>query len=102
MAVVGDRTRASPDRRPGPTEPSDGARDRGGQWPGGSPGRVAVIGAGPAGLTSAYLLGKRGVRCTVLEADAVPGGIARTVERDGWRFDVGGHRFFTKVREVEE
>ncbi|MGH9293090.1 MAG: NAD(P)/FAD-dependent oxidoreductase [Acidimicrobiales bacterium] len=60
------------------------------------------MGAGPAGLTSAYLLGKRGVRCTVLEADAVPGGIARTVERDGWRFDVGGHRFFTKVREVEE
>jgi len=47
------------------------------------------------------VLGKKGVTCTVLEADEVVGGIARTVERDGWRFDVGGHRFFTKVREVE-
>ncbi|MGH9303240.1 MAG: NAD(P)/FAD-dependent oxidoreductase [Acidimicrobiales bacterium] len=64
-------------------------------------GRVVVIGAGPAGLTAAYLLAKRGTRCTVLEADLVPGGIARTVERDGWRFDIGGHRFFTKVKDVE-
>ena len=42
-----------------------------------------------------------GARCTVLEADDVVGGISRTVERDGWRFDIGGHRFFTKVPEVE-
>ena len=63
---------------------------------------VVVIGAGPAGLTAAYALGRRGVTSTVLEADGVVGGIARTVERDGWRFDIGGHRFFTKVREVEE
>src|ERR1039458_7743861 len=62
---------------------------------------VVVIGAGPAGLTAAYALGKRGVPSTILEADTVVGGIARTVERDGWRFDIGGHRFFTKVREVE-
>ena len=66
------------------------------------PGRVLVIGAGPAGLTAAYALGRRHVCCTVVEADSVVGGIARTVERDGWRFDIGGHRFFTKVREVEE
>ncbi|MGH9023755.1 MAG: NAD(P)/FAD-dependent oxidoreductase, partial [Acidimicrobiia bacterium] len=65
-----------------------------------SPG-VVIIGAGPAGLTAAYELSKRGETCTVLEGDTVVGGISRTVERDGWRFDIGGHRFFTKVREVE-
>jgi protoporphyrinogen oxidase len=64
-------------------------------------GHVVVIGAGPAGLTAAYDLGKRGVATTVLEADDVVGGISRTVERDGWRFDIGGHRFFTKVPRVE-
>jgi monoamine oxidase len=63
---------------------------------------VVVIGAGPAGLTAALELGKRGATCTVLEADSVVGGISRTVERDGWRFDLGGHRFFTKVQEVED
>jgi protoporphyrinogen oxidase len=62
---------------------------------------VVIIGAGPAGLTAAYQLVKRGVKPTVLEADSVVGGISRTVERDGWRFDIGGHRFFTKVEEVD-
>ncbi|MFN2505604.1 MAG: NAD(P)/FAD-dependent oxidoreductase [Acidimicrobiales bacterium] len=61
-----------------------------------------MIGAGPAGLTAAYKLGQRGVKSTVLEADSVVGGISRTVQQDGWRFDIGGHRFFTKVRAVEE
>jgi len=65
-------------------------------------GEVVVIGAGPAGLTAAYELARRGMACTVLEADDTVGGISRTVERDGWRFDIGGHRFFTKVRAVEE
>src|SRR5262245_30949957 len=64
--------------------------------------QVVVIGAGPAGLTAAYELGKAGVPATVLEADTTVGGISRTVERDGWRFDLGGHRFFTKVRAVED
>jgi len=62
---------------------------------------VVIIGAGPAGLTAAHELAKRGARATILEADTVVGGISRTVERDGWRFDIGGHRFFTKVPEVE-
>jgi protoporphyrinogen oxidase len=61
-----------------------------------------VIGAGPAGLTAAYDLTKHGLPVAVFEADDVVGGISRTVERDGWRFDIGGHRFFTKVARVEE
>jgi len=63
---------------------------------------VVIIGAGPAGLTAAYMLTKRGVGSTVLESDTVVGGISRTAERDGWRFDIGGHRFFTKVKPVED
>ena len=65
-------------------------------------GRIVVIGAGPAGLTAAHELGKAGVTATVLEADDVVGGISRTVQRDGWRFDIGGHRFFTKVKRVDD
>src|SRR3954466_1040851 len=63
---------------------------------------VVVIGAGPAGLTAPYEPGKRGRVATVLELDDVVGGISRTVERDGWRFDIGGHRFFTKVKPVDD
>jgi protoporphyrinogen oxidase len=63
---------------------------------------VVIIGAGPAGLTAAYALTKAGEPVTVVESDVVVGGISRTVERDGWRFDIGGHRFFTKVPAVEE
>ncbi len=63
---------------------------------------VVIIGAGPAGLTAAYQLSKSGKRATILEADDIVGGISRTVERDGWRFDIGGHRFFTKVRDVDD
>src|SRR5678810_637977 len=64
--------------------------------------QVVIIGAGPAGLTAAYELVERyGITSTILESDSVVGGISRTVERDGWRFDIGGDRFFTKVKEVE-
>jgi protoporphyrinogen oxidase len=62
---------------------------------------VVIAGAGPGGLTAAYLLTQRGAHPVVLEADDVVGGISRTVLKDGWRFDLGGHRFFTKVPEVE-
>jgi protoporphyrinogen oxidase len=62
---------------------------------------VAIIGAGPAGLTSAYQLTKLGFSVVVIEKDPVyVGGISRTVEHDGFRFDIGGHRFFSKSREV--
>ncbi len=63
---------------------------------------VVVIGAGPAGLTAAYLLGKENAQVTVLEADPVyVGGIARTATYKGYCFDIGGHRFFSKSSEVE-
>jgi protoporphyrinogen oxidase len=62
---------------------------------------VAIIGAGPAGLTAAYQLTKKGYSVTVIEKDAhYVGGISRTVEHEGFRFDIGGHRFFSKAREV--
>jgi protoporphyrinogen oxidase len=62
---------------------------------------VAIIGAGPAGLTAAYLLTKAGYSVIVIEKDSVyVGGISRTVEHQGFRFDIGGHRFFSKSPEV--
>ncbi|WP_301074872.1 NAD(P)/FAD-dependent oxidoreductase [Sphingomonas sp.] len=62
---------------------------------------VAIIGAGPAGLTAAYLLGKAGYSVTVIEKDPrYVGGISRTVEHEGFRFDIGGHRFFSRSKEV--
>lgn len=62
---------------------------------------VAIIGAGPAGLTAAYLLTKQGQSVAIIEKDATyVGGISRTVEHDGYRFDIGGHRFFSKSRQV--
>jgi len=66
-----------------------------------TPAPVVVVGAGPAGLTAAVRLRQADVDVTVVEASDSVGGISRTVERDGWRFDLGGHRFFTKVPEVE-
>ena len=79
-----DSTSTTPDPRSAADDPS-----------------VVIIGAGPAGLTAAFELMKAGNRSTVIEADEIVGGISRSVERDGYRFDIGGHRFFTKVPEVE-
>jgi protoporphyrinogen oxidase len=62
---------------------------------------AVIFGAGPAGLTTAYELEKNKVSSTVLEKDDVVGGIARTVNYKGYLFDLGGHRFFTKVSLVE-
>ena len=62
--------------------------------------KVVVIGAGPAGLTAAYELARRKTVVTLLEKDDCVGGIARTVTYQGFRFDIGGHRFFTKVAVV--
>lgn len=63
---------------------------------------VAIIGAGPAGLTAGYLLGKAGIPVVILEADPeFVGGISRTARYKGFHFDIGGHRFFSKSAEVE-
>jgi protoporphyrinogen oxidase len=65
--------------------------------------RVAIIGAGPAGLTAAYLLGKAKQEVVVFEKDPkYVGGISRTESYKGYHFDIGGHRFFSKSKEVED
>jgi protoporphyrinogen oxidase len=61
---------------------------------------VVVLGGGPAGLTAAYQLSKQKIPTTVVEKDDVVGGLSRTVNYRGFRFDIGGHRFFTKIPEV--
>jgi protoporphyrinogen oxidase len=63
---------------------------------------TVILGAGPAGLTAGYQLVKRGLPVVVLEAEDQVGGIAKTAVRDGYRFDLGGHRFFTKAKEVDD
>ncbi|MDQ6842689.1 MAG: NAD(P)/FAD-dependent oxidoreductase [Actinomycetota bacterium] len=84
-----------------PDSTNHGAQDRGGaeittEHP------VLALGGGPAGLTAGYLLSKAGQSVIVLESTDQVGGIARTEVRDGYRFDLGGHRFFTKVKEVDD
>jgi protoporphyrinogen oxidase len=61
---------------------------------------TAVLGGGPAGLTAAYVLGRRGEPAIVFEGSGSVGGISRTVEWEGYRFDLGGHRFFTKLTPI--
>src|SRR5687768_12750274 len=64
---------------------------------------VVIIGAGPAGLTAGYLLSKKGVKVTILESHPTyVGGIAKTVSYKGFHFDIGGHRFFSKSKQVED
>ena len=67
-----------------------------------APGRVLIAGAGPAGLTAAYELSRRGARPVVFERDTIVGGHARTAVFRGYRFDMGGHRFFTKIPRVQQ
>src|SRR3977135_4471396 len=67
-----------------------------------TPQTTLVLGGGPAGLTAGYLLGKQHRDVTVFEAEDQVGGLAKTGEIDGYRFDLGGHRFFTKVTEVDD
>ena len=63
---------------------------------------VVIIGGGPAGLTAAYELVKQGIHPIVLEKADKVGGLARTETYKGFRFDMGGHRFFTKSEDVKK
>jgi protoporphyrinogen oxidase len=58
---------------------------------------IVIVGAGPAGLAAAFELQKHGLQPLVLERQPIVGGISRTEEYKGFRFDIGGHRFYTKV-----
>jgi len=64
--------------------------------------KVVIMGGGPAGLSAGYALTKKGYHVTVIEKEKQVGGISKTVEKKGYRFDLGGHRFFTKIEEVEQ
>lgn len=64
--------------------------------------KIVIMGGGPAGLAAGYELSKRGAEVVVLEKDNIVGGISRTVCRNGFRFDIGGHRFFTKIGRVND
>lgn len=60
-----------------------------------------IIGAGPAGLTAAYqLLKETNIKPIILEESDFIGGISRTVQYNGNRMDIGGHRFFLKAKEL--
>jgi protoporphyrinogen oxidase len=64
---------------------------------------TVIAGGGPAGLTAAYELTKHRRGCVVLEADpSLVGGISRTDQYKGYRFDIGGHRFFSKSEEINK
>ncbi len=62
--------------------------------------RIIIIGAGPAGLTAGYELIKKDFDVTILEAESQLGGISKTVDYKGNKMDLGGHRFFSKIPEV--
>ncbi len=64
--------------------------------------KAVIIGGGPAGLTAAYALCNDGIPSVVFEKDDIVGGISRTAHYKGFYFDIGGHRFFTKVKSVDE
>lgn len=67
--------------------------------------RILILGAGPAGLSAAWELARNSFdmsHVVILESDAQVGGISKTVQRNGWRFDLGGHRFFSKSKEVNQ
>ncbi len=63
---------------------------------------VLILGAGIAGLSAAHALSRAGIKLAVCESDAAVGGLSKTIVRGEFRFDLGGHRFFTKNKQLEE
>ena len=86
-----------------PIQPADSLLARAGEYArvDQEPIGTAILGGGPAGLTAAHVLTLRDKPGRVFEADGTVGGIAKTVEFQGYRFDLGGHRFFTKLKPIE-
>ena len=65
--------------------------------------RIVIFGAGPAGLTAGFELVRNSQSVLILESDKeYVGGIARTASHKNFKFDIGGHRFFTKSEKVKE
>ncbi|HUO76039.1 MAG TPA: FAD-dependent oxidoreductase, partial [Thermodesulfovibrionales bacterium] len=64
--------------------------------------KVVVLGGGLTGLSAGYLLSKAGNRVEVFERDSIVGGLSKTMVQDGFRFDLGGHRFFTKDKKIDD
>jgi protoporphyrinogen oxidase len=67
-----------------------------------SPPRPVIVGGGPAGLAVARTLADQNLPSLILEKDHQVGGLCKTVEHRGFRCDIGGHRFFTKNKEIQE
>lgn len=63
---------------------------------------IVVLGGGLTGLSAAHVLTRSGLKVKVVERDAAVGGLSKTIEKDGFRFDLGGHRFFTKKKKIED
>ncbi len=63
---------------------------------------VVILGAGPAGLATGHELSANGVKVTVLERNLFVGGLCRTVHVDGYKFDLGGHRWFTQNEDLNK
>ncbi len=64
--------------------------------------KIVILGGGPAGVACGWKLAEQGHEVIVIERDDQVGGQSITVKRGDWRFDLGGHRFFTKYRDVEQ
>ncbi|MCK4491454.1 MAG: FAD-dependent oxidoreductase, partial [Candidatus Altiarchaeales archaeon] len=62
--------------------------------------KVVVLGGGLAGLSTGWVLSKNGIDVTVLEKEDSVGGLARSFKRNGYTYDLGGHRFFTKNNQL--
>lgn len=63
---------------------------------------IIVLGGGPTGLSAGYVLTKAGFKVKIFEGDSAVGGLSKTIVHDGFRFDLGGHRFFTKDEAVDK
>jgi protoporphyrinogen oxidase len=62
--------------------------------------KIVILGAGPAGMSCAYTLAKANHHPLILEKEKEPGGLCRTIDFNGYLFDIGGHRFLSDSEEI--